>query len=164
MGIYIPKSVKNIGEKAFKSASALKVVEFHSDSKLASIGEKAFKNCESLCSINIPKDVEIKDDAFIGGKYNEKLFKAGETIDSCTVTSKPTKKKETKKPKRSTDAPTKVIKLTKKPTEDIVKLTKKPKVTAAPTKKPKVTVAPTKKPKVTVAPTKKPKGIPLMKF
>lgn len=86
--IYIPESVKNIGDNAFIYNSYLRTVEFAKDSKLSYIGRSAFQEtgieilklpdnaeteqsafakCESLHTVILAKNVSyIEDNAFNG--------------------------------------------------------------------------------------------------
>lgn len=54
---YIPKSVKNIDDSAFKGCKALRRVEFEEGSALETIGYSAFEGCNGLLAITIPQNV-----------------------------------------------------------------------------------------------------------
>ena len=56
--VYIPSSVKSIGERAFLSCTQLEMVIFESGSQLLNIGDYAFAECAGLKSITIPKGVQ----------------------------------------------------------------------------------------------------------
>ncbi len=64
VSITIPKSVKNIGKRAFYRCASLTSVKIAEG--VTSIGEYAFEECSSLTSITIPKSVKkISDYAFV---------------------------------------------------------------------------------------------------
>ncbi len=65
--VYIPSSIKTIGDRAFALTVNLKTVTFLSGSALDSIGERAFFEADKLSAINIPESVKsIGAEAFKG--------------------------------------------------------------------------------------------------
>lgn len=65
--VFIPASVKNIHNLAFKSCSQLQTVTFAEGSALASIGDNAFEGCQQLSGLQLPSGVtEIGQAAFNG--------------------------------------------------------------------------------------------------
>ena len=67
--VFIPASVKSIGDYAVYECNSLTSVAFDGDSQLTTIGSRAFCNCYSLTSIIIPDGVTtINDHAFYGCK------------------------------------------------------------------------------------------------
>ena len=65
--VFIPASVKSIGDYAVYECNSLTSVAFDGDSQLTTIGSRAFCNCYSLTSIIIPDGVTtINDHAFYG--------------------------------------------------------------------------------------------------
>ena len=55
--VFIPASVKNIHNLAFKSCSQLQTVTFAEGSALASIGDNAFESCQQLSGLQLPAGV-----------------------------------------------------------------------------------------------------------
>ncbi len=65
--VYIPASIKEIGEQAFYWLYNLKTVTFENESQLVSIGANAFYQCSNLEGFDIPAGVtEIGEQAFSG--------------------------------------------------------------------------------------------------
>ena len=63
--IFIPKSVIEIQENAFRDCKNLREVIFEEGSRLKKIGESAFQNCSSLRNILLPEGLEsIGEDCF----------------------------------------------------------------------------------------------------
>lgn len=57
--IYIPASVKTIGEGAFKKCKSLTVLEFAEDSQLTQVGNEAFLECKKLTgTLILPDGIE----------------------------------------------------------------------------------------------------------
>ena len=74
-GVTIPKSVKIIGDGAFKGCVNLKTIIFEDESQLKEIGPNAFSECVSLETIEIPKSVtKIDASAFKGCKSLKKVL------------------------------------------------------------------------------------------
>lgn len=69
LNITLPKTVKTLGEGAFKGMKGLKNVYFEAGSELLTISKQAFYNCELLEACAIPNSVTaIGDEAFRGCK------------------------------------------------------------------------------------------------
>ena len=65
--VYIPSSVKSIGEGAFNGCVNLKTIEFIGESELIEIKSNAFNDCKQLRNIELPNSINrIEADAFSG--------------------------------------------------------------------------------------------------
>ncbi len=63
--VFVPASVKTIGNGSFKDCSGITNIEFEEGSQLESIGKRAFEICNNLYEIKIPSGVKtIGEDAF----------------------------------------------------------------------------------------------------
>ena len=56
--VFIPKSVVEIQERAFKACDKLKEVVIEEESHLKTIGKEAFNNCCDLSKITFPEKLE----------------------------------------------------------------------------------------------------------
>ncbi len=63
--VFIPNTVKTIGEDAFRNCKNLETVTFEENSTLTEIGVHAFQTCDSLVNITLPSSLRtIKQKAF----------------------------------------------------------------------------------------------------
>ena len=62
--VFIPSSVKTIGNDAFYKCGKMTDIHFAENSVLESIGDTAFQACHSLVSVTIPKSVKTLGEVF----------------------------------------------------------------------------------------------------
>jgi len=86
--VVLPANLRIIGMYGFYTSVRLKSITFGEGSLLESIGEQAFTQTQ-LESINIPKNVEIGENAFLrtGCGFDSEFFRAGNTVCNCFVES-----------------------------------------------------------------------------
>ncbi len=81
--IYIPKSVKSLGEQCFASCSALKEVIFEDGVQIQTLPTQCFMSCTSLEEITIPNSVKTIGNRPFQGCSNLKTIKIDNTRENA---------------------------------------------------------------------------------
>ncbi len=84
--VYIPATVKSIGEYAFQNCVNLKEVEFEAGSTLQSIGTGAFQNCYKLEKINLEVATRLATLGDGKGSYSSNYLLNGDTAYTYSAT------------------------------------------------------------------------------